>query len=270
MTKRPSHLPDFRSPPLTEVVIGVQFAPLPGYSFPFLSGLYERFKREYPKITEQPLLPPQFEMFGGGGFVGSHQIEFGPMPLQNRTWLVSERDDHLLQIQPDRFMMNWRANPLSEKNDYPRFEAIFDKFYAALKEFGEASSLLLGSQVNINQAEVSYFNIIELNDFSDVCHWLNVLDRNAAGAIESLGLSVSEIIFNAEKPIARLHQRAQTVYWGNAGERKGVQLEITFRGGAGNISIQDLKDFLFMGREKISLKFLEITTDSAQKSWGRL
>ena len=70
--KRPEHLPDFTDPPLDEVVIGVQFAPVPGYNSVHSMGIWELFQPEFPKVVEQPMIETQFETFGGSN------IDAGP------------------------------------------------------------------------------------------------------------------------------------------------------------------------------------------------
>ena len=62
---RPEHLPDFESPPLDELVLGVQFSPLPGYSAVFAKDVWGLFRQQFPRVEEKPALDPVFETFGG-------------------------------------------------------------------------------------------------------------------------------------------------------------------------------------------------------------
>jgi uncharacterized protein (TIGR04255 family) len=63
--RRPDHLPDFTDPPLDEVVLGVQFTPVPGYASVHSMKVWDLFRAEFPKVEELPALEPQFETFGG-------------------------------------------------------------------------------------------------------------------------------------------------------------------------------------------------------------
>jgi uncharacterized protein (TIGR04255 family) len=59
-------LPRFRKPPVTEVVLGIQFQPV---LIPVHIGLYyQTIKDWFPKATVQPApVLPAFETFGVGG-----------------------------------------------------------------------------------------------------------------------------------------------------------------------------------------------------------
>jgi hypothetical protein len=65
MTSRPlADLVDFDSPPVTEVVLGVQFNSLERFLSPHLGLVWSEFKQEFPIVEEHPYLPPTFETFG--------------------------------------------------------------------------------------------------------------------------------------------------------------------------------------------------------------
>ncbi len=62
MSRRPDHLPDFAEPPLDEVVLGVQFEPVSGYSAVYAKDIWELFRSEFPKVQEQPILPHSLKL----------------------------------------------------------------------------------------------------------------------------------------------------------------------------------------------------------------
>lgn len=268
---RPDHLADYAIPPLNEVVLGVQFSQLVEYDFRFLYSLHERFCNEYPAVAHQPVLAPQFETFGGMGATLGPQIEFGPPPLNSRTWFISSSNDHLLQVQPDRFMLNWRATDFPNDSQYPHFEQILESFFRNLSIFSDTASIKLGSRLQISQAEVSYINLISVNSFDEIGEWLRGWSDIPKSNLESLTVGQAEIINSPEsRPIARLHQQLQTVLWGEWGTNRGLHLNLTFRGKPLSTDIDALKNFLLLGRERIVSRFTELTTDTAHQSWGRL
>src|SRR4051794_13517866 len=61
---RPETLPDFCTPPLNEVVVGVQFTPARGYQQIRAGEVWALFRSIFPKVEEFPALPPMFETFG--------------------------------------------------------------------------------------------------------------------------------------------------------------------------------------------------------------
>jgi uncharacterized protein (TIGR04255 family) len=78
------------------------------------------------------------------------------VPDMPRVWFISSDDNYLIQLQPDRFLLNWREG--AKRSPYPRyktisrrFKALFGKFEKFLKE-NELGTLALV------QAELSYIN----------------------------------------------------------------------------------------------------------------
>lgn len=145
--KRPDYLPDFNNPPLDEVVLGVQFAQVPGYASVFGMKVWDLFRSEFPKLQEHPVLESQFETFGGANIQAGPKIHVGAPPTVSRLWFISSDESHLLQFQPDRFIVNWRKR--KETQAYPHFESIAERFEINLAELAkhllsEFDSLLSG------------------------------------------------------------------------------------------------------------------------------
>jgi uncharacterized protein (TIGR04255 family) len=79
-------------------------------------------------------------------------------PDMPRVWFVSADDTCLIQLQPDRFLFNWREGP--NRTPYPRYKTVIKKFrtlYNAFEKF--VSQHKLGSIVP-QQCELSYVNYI--------------------------------------------------------------------------------------------------------------
>src|ERR1700730_9049718 len=114
--KKP-HLPEFARPPIVELVLGLQFGRVPGLNIAHLVGLAELFSAEYPTLQEMPPLTPSFEVFG----LPTNQIptiSFAPF-LGMRIWVSSKDETSLIQLQPDRLVLNWRK--MSPTDEYPRY-----------------------------------------------------------------------------------------------------------------------------------------------------
>jgi len=62
--RRPADLPDFERPPVTEVVLSLQFASLPGLKNVHAGLLWQHFSTRYPNVEEYPPIAPVFETFG--------------------------------------------------------------------------------------------------------------------------------------------------------------------------------------------------------------
>ncbi len=98
-----SEHPQLKLPPIDEVVCGFVFAPQPVDTMDF--GIYwDTRLADYPGRQVHPAL-----------MEGTTVLQIGASP--QRSWLISEDDSRVLQLQHDRFFMNWRRRD----GDYPRF-----------------------------------------------------------------------------------------------------------------------------------------------------
>jgi len=264
---RPENLPDFNSPPLDEVVVGVQFAPASNYSSVFAKDVWGLFSDSYPLVQEQPAIEPSFETFGGPRPQPGMSFEFGHRPLQNRLWFVSDDQSHLIQFQNDRLLLNWRRRQPNQT--YPRFEGIADAFQThlnTLQGFFEAS---LKIPLDVNQAEVTYINNIPVDDYSSVGEWLRFWNVENID-VENVSFQFGEVIYEpGGRPYARLLHELTSVI-SRDGRAKAFRLSLIFRGKpyTGN-SPADAMKFIHIGREKIVTRFAEMTTEKAHKIWER-
>ena len=126
-----SVLPPLDRPPIFEVACGVEFDPIRDIDPVLLGGFWREVRGEYPlreTHNEIPRLNMGFELVLGDN-----------RPL--RTWFVSANGEFVVQIQRDRFFLNWRT--IGEDGRYPRFSSssegvlprsveLFDKLSAFL------------------------------------------------------------------------------------------------------------------------------------------
>ncbi len=261
--KRPNHLPDFTKPPLDEVVLGVQFAPVPTYTSVNSRDVWELFRTEFPDVEEHPLLQQQFETFGGSNLQPVFQFQVGS-PVGNRLWFISKQKNHLLQFQSDRFLANWRKSP--NPNPYPRFESISEAFERNLNTLVLHFSSTFDHSLEVNQAEISYVNLIPVEDFSSVGEWFTIWTGQIS-SIEGLNTSFNEVVMDERgKPYARLFHSIQSVY--SLDGKRAFNLSLTFRGRPLGHDVGSAMKFFAAGREAIVMKFKQMTTASAHQHWG--
>jgi uncharacterized protein (TIGR04255 family) len=103
---RRHHAATAEPPPfaIAEVVCGVVFEPLAELDVLVLGVFWDGIRERFPVRSLQPALVDHFEVSFGGS-------------MQMRAVLASADGQFLLQIQHDRFFMNWRAKGAQ----YPRF-----------------------------------------------------------------------------------------------------------------------------------------------------
>ena len=264
--QRPSHLPNFDEPPLNEVVLGVQFSSLTQFKSVHLREIWDLYRDKYPKVQEFASLPPHFETFGGQEVLPPFRLQFGGAPPGSRIWFVAEEENRLLQFQPDRFLANWRKN--SDQHHYPRFEVIAEAYRADLDKLAAHLHERFRHMIDINQAELTYVNIIEMEDFSEISDWLSFWN-NAAVDVEGLVVDFREVIKDREgRPFARFYHSVQTVR-SLDGERKAINFSLSVRGKPESRDINSAMRFLEIAREAIVTRFDQITTTNAHTRWGK-
>ena len=265
---RPDHLPDFRSPPLNEVVLGVQFSPPQGYQQIYAGEVWNLFRKEFPKVEEQPPLAPVFETFGLPS-KGRQQIGLVTGASHDRFWFLRPDGDELIQFQQDRLLHNWREVG-EETNEYPRFESMVENFRGEMGQLQDFMNCLAPQKLSINQCEISYINhIVPADDQALVAaDWLRLV---SFGDKEPNDFSISfreEIRDNEGKPFGRLICDASIGI--KADRQRTIVLTLTVRGTPKRDDITSALDFLGMGRDLIVCKFAELTTDEAHTKWGRI
>ncbi len=263
---RPSHLPIFSNPPLDEVVLGIQFSPPPSYTSANAKDVWEIYRDEFPNIEEHHALERKFETFGGALPSPNFGIRMGSPPIRGRLWFVEALQNSLIQFQEDRFLTNWRKRPNGQ--EYPRFENIASSFREKIFRLERCFESTFSCKLDINQTEVSYFNILPVEDYSEIGKWIKLWGCPQL-KVESVSLTYSEIILDsANKPYARLFLELQSIPL-SGGNEKALRLGLTFRGKPENTSCEASMKFVNAGRNHIVSRFEEITTDEAHEIWGK-
>lgn len=108
-------LPSYKKPPVNEVVCGIRFHDPDKLCIPHIGLLWDKFRREYPKIQHAPPIASV------KGEILVDKATGIPLP---RVWFINESDDQLVQFQFDRFYFNWRRR----ENEYPRYNHVIENF----------------------------------------------------------------------------------------------------------------------------------------------
>jgi uncharacterized protein (TIGR04255 family) len=274
MTDRPADLPDFTAPPVTEVILGVQFNNIAGFLTPHLGLVWERFKARFPKVEEYPPIPPTYETFGSHAqFAPNITVQFTPVELP-RVFFINESNTELLQVQRDRFLHNWRKVGAGDK--YPRFERMIETFELGLTSFIDVITTEKLGAFTPNQCEVTYINQIPVaEDREGLTELIERVFPNqlanttldGLGRPEDFRFLVRYVIRHKDSPIGRLLVSADP-----ARRADGVtilQLTLTARGKPFTPDISGAIDFLECGRLHVVRSFAKLTSSSMHEMWGR-
>lgn len=266
-----SQLPHFANPPISEVAVSIAFVPINGWDTSKAVGLGALLQSEYPQVEVQPELPYQVEKFSEE-YV-AQQLPFMIQPAnsnQNRLWFSSASGEWLVQVQRNRFAVNWRkrgANPT-----YPRFtEAIKPRFLQELERF----ITFLGNHklaiTPIQQCEITYVNDIPRGDqWQDTESAYRLVDlfssrwaRSFLPFPENLSMNGSFLMPDQK---GRLHFSVNRAI--RMSDRQEIyQLRLTARGAPDETNTESAIDWLDMGHEWVVRGFCDLTTEYAHTLW---
>lgn len=266
-------LPEFDTPPVVEVVLGVAFEPSYALSNIELVELWrDLFKDDFPYVAERPPYDAPKETFKVQIPKAELVTHIGPPPI--RLWLTSSSRTALIQIQHDWFARNWRK--VEVDGIYPRYEdhirpAFIDDFSIFQDHVRQ-----LGHNLEFIQCEVTYINHIKTNSFWQSYEDLPRVFEIYAGMpfeaapFESLGFRGSSLIHlpSRTEPLGRLHIQIDSAV--DNANRPMVVLNLTARGvPLDGYDLDAVVRFLDIGREVIVKTFVQITTEEIQREWGR-
>src|SRR6266536_5879861 len=273
---RPHGLPDFRRPPIDELVLSIQFGSLTKFRSGHIGVLWNEFRREYPKMTEQMPLLPAFETFGvpPQAPVSGIQIENLLASPMSRFWFEEANGYELIQIQQDRVIHNWRKR--DEQQRYPRYETIRDRFRIEVERFTKFVSDENLGEVKPNQCEVSYINVIDLPDGENPHQYLERITPLWAGnyseefllECENVSFQTRYVLREDDKPFGRVYVTFASVFRVQD-SRPVIRLEITARGRPKNASIDEAFRVLDDERKIVVRTFAAVTTPAMHELWER-
>jgi uncharacterized protein (TIGR04255 family) len=140
---------------VVEVVCGVTFDPVPGFTVPLVGKLWTDHLPEFKVECEQPPLARQFELLGHGPGVTLSVDHNLPMP---RVWFVNGMGNQLVQVQRDRFLWNWRKTEVA--HEYPHFVKVNGFFKEQIVVFESFIEKQCGRELVPRQYELTYVNHI--------------------------------------------------------------------------------------------------------------
>lgn len=278
MSERPPDLPEFERPPVTEVVLGVQFKTEKPLRVPHVGLFWQTIREAFPEFVEHPPLGPQIEQLPAdpfhappGALEMGIQIGMGAFPTP-RCWFVDNPGNKVIQLQTDRFLHNWRK--ISGEEEYPRYETIRDEFIDRWRQFVSFSNDEKLGAPTVTQAEVTYVNHIpqdscwsEADDMPNVFSCLKLVDEiDLFGPMETMEFNIRRRLRDNR---GRLYVKAAPAF---TTKDKSVILRmvLTTRGPVADNSDEAILDWMDMGRSTIVKGFAALTAPAAHKVWGRI
>lgn len=265
-------MPKYRKPPVMEVAISVQFDELAGFQPVHFGLLWERIRDRYPHTEHHPPLPSIVELFEGSGSQRATLTFDAGFPV-GRCWYLTDDNLRLIQVQPDRFILNWRK--LDTDIEYPSYDTLRDEFS---EELGLLEAFIRDNELGDfqpTQCEVTYVNHIPQGqgwqrraDLSNVLTtWTGATSEGSLPEAEDARLAW-QYRLGESSPLGRLHVQLQSA----TRKRDGIPifaLQLTARGTPTNEGIRGVLEFNDLAHEWIVRGFTAITTAQMHELWER-
>jgi uncharacterized protein (TIGR04255 family) len=272
MSARPTQLPEFEDPPISEVAISVLFSPLVNWRSAHAGLYWSRINDRYPRTETHPPLPTQIEQFDTEA-VQRPTIQFEVVnPDISRFWFVADPATKLIQVQRDRFVINWRK--IKGDETYPRYLAeMRPRFDKEWKDFAAFVSQQNIGNVDVQQCELTYINDLLKGEgwstfpeaLSLFAPWWHDGSDGFLPKPETLALTGS---FRIPGDLGRLHFNAMHVRR-QIDNRESIRLELVARGKPASGEHDDLLTWMDMGHEWIVRGFADLTSKHAHALWKR-
>jgi uncharacterized protein (TIGR04255 family) len=269
MPERPSNLPDYRKPPIDEVVVGVQFRPVDGLTDDRIREFWKEVRDEYPISERQPRLEGPIDTLEPARQLVIQLPTPATVQSQLRMWMISDGDDFLLQVQSDRFIQNWRRRA----SDYGHFEEIRDMFWT---NFGKFKSYLDSEGIpvpSVQQVEVTYFNWVADVSITDYLRPAQDTVISVSGIPhypEEQSWSAKYLLGTDNGVVRRLYIQCVPAIRPQTPDVRGSQLALIYRAtresGLGDDELAALID---SARIMIVETFTALTTEAAHDIWER-
>ena len=172
----------FARPPIVELVLGAQFSRLTKITSAHLGWFWRELGGDWVVPSDAPPLDEQFELFDTPQWnrpAGALEIQLQPLLFPGRCIIHNRERDRLLQIQANRFHLNWRKR----EGIYPSYEGLiveFEQLYDRFARFVESAEL---GKLIVNQWELTYVNAFPHGEYwQTVRDWSTVLPRPVRNA----------------------------------------------------------------------------------------
>lgn len=265
------HLPEYASPPVIETVLGVQFNPLTAFQVPHVGLYWNGIRAQYPSFEIQPPLSPVFELFDIKGTQKDVRIRFEEGPPDFRCWFKDQQQTHLIQVQRDRFIVNWRKVTGDEVYPRygqfrPRFQTEWNRFCAFLESEGIPSP-------QVNQCEITYVNHFEgekeFKSFGEAeriyAFWSKLPTDGFLPSPEAVRFNIR---FLLPEQKGRMHVFSEPKLRSRDG-KEVLQLTLTCRGTPLSSTSKGILDWFDLGHEWIVQGFTQLTKNEMHQIWGR-
>ena len=258
-------LPQFKNPPVSEVVIGVFFeTPLAALRPHHVGEWIAKYLPDYDRVQEQPevFLPntqPAFTFF-----------QETPFP---RYMLSSHSSATKIQLQKNAFFVNWQK---SDWDEYPGFDSLTEEFhqkYALFKSFIAEKFELF--ELTPFFGDVTYQSVIALPTEGDPIRGVRTFIPDFNPLLEDEDQNRPSLLqFLVSQPVAEHNTLSTQLRSGQRADDPYVHvliLDLRMQGPFSTPGEEGIDEWLQYAHLKLNDKFLRLSDSKTQTEvWGRV
>lgn len=264
-----SSMPEYASPPVAEVAIGVQFRKIPEFTAAHAGLYWQRVRERFPHVEERSPLPHVIE---GTELPQSTEPMLIEGPNWARLWFRDKNRNQLIQLQQDRFLHNWIGH--SSGDEYPRYDTVKSQFDQYWSEFLAFLAEVDIEAPEVDQCELTYVNLIRKGEgwetLADIGRIFTVLEwcprTNFLPVPENLRSSMRFPLPHEQGSlhidIVHLPPRGQ--------ESELMRLSLTARGRPnGEINKGSIDQWFDTAHEWIVKGFVDVVSETTDELWEK-
>ena len=257
---------------MTEVAISVEFVPLPKWKSSHAGLYWSQINKTYPQTQVHPPLVSVPEKIGDDIW-RRPQVHVSVFdPESSRFWFISASGDSLIQVQRDRFIVNWRR--MRDDDTYPTYHKVLRQRF--LEEWKRFKKFIFDNELgefDVRRAELTYVNDIPRgNGWATIEELLQLFSslwkQPQSGFLPSPETLTATGSFLMPEQKGRLHFATQLVRR-QSDEKEAYQLQLIARGDPPGSSDDAVMSWIDLGHEWIVRGFVDLTSKRAHDLWGR-
>lgn len=261
-----ANLPGFDLPPVREIVIAIQFVPVPQFGIREAVAVSRTFEG-WEIVDVLPALDPIVE--GPLGEATGHGLRFGLGTPPQRVVLSSDGGHRIAQVQQDRVAAHQRRD--GERPSFAAVHALLRQVTA--RASGGLQKMLLEPPHQAELVEVIYDNIVRMGggwrDLADVHRLLRIVDDDPGDEpydrVEQVQVGFTYLLREGQQFRGRLRVSAEPYIV--PGEQPAVRLQLISRRIVGD---RDLDSVLEQSHADIVKAFTAVTTPEMHEQWRRI
>ncbi len=260
--------PDWKRPPVIEVVLGVQFDALPALTNGHLGWFWGDMHADFPNSDDVPPIPPVVEAFGDEVPFGFPALGFRPATGDSRLRMTTDDGTRMIQVQNGWLVVNWTKKGDAE---YPGFTGVKTLYDEAMRRFAAFLEERKLGVIRPNLWEVTYIDHLPAgtvwNTLADLPRVFPGLFGNGQCANGTNEAVNSTWAWRLSPQPGRLWVSVQSARTSSEPERDVLLVRSIARGPLGTDKAGSLDEALNFGRSSVVDAFMGLASDEAKRYW---